>query len=249
MDKVVMALVAHPDDIEFVMAGTLFRLKELGWSIHYMTIANGSCGTTEYGIEEIIRIRRDESIAAAACLGAEYHESLVNDFEIFYGETLIRKVAAVIRRVKPSILLLPALEDYMEDHMNTARIGTTAAFVKSCTNYDTIPSVDPYSEDLVLYHAMPMGLADMMERPAKAGFFVDVSGVMDSKATMLSLHHSQRNWLNQSQGKDHYVDSMIEMCRDLGAMSGKFSLAEGWNRHNTLGYSRTALDPLKGLLG
>jgi N-acetylglucosamine malate deacetylase 1 len=249
MDKVVMALVAHPDDIEFMMAGTLLRLKELGWSIHYMTVANGSCGTTEYGPDEIIRIRREESMAAAACLGAEYHESLVNDFEVLYGETLIRKVAAVIRRVKPSILLLPALEDYMEDHMNTARIGATAAFVKSCTNYATIPPVEPFSEDMVLYHAMPMGLTDMMERRANAGLFVDVSSVMDGKIAMLSLHRSQRNWLSLSQGKDQYVDSMIEMCRDLGVMSEGYAFAEGWNRHNALGYSRTSLDPLRQLLG
>ena len=42
---VVLAAVAHPDDIEFTMAGTLLRLRDRGWQIHYMNIANGSCGT------------------------------------------------------------------------------------------------------------------------------------------------------------------------------------------------------------
>jgi len=40
------AIGAHPDDIKFMMAGTLILLREAGWSLHYMNIANGSCGTT-----------------------------------------------------------------------------------------------------------------------------------------------------------------------------------------------------------
>ena len=40
-----LAIAAHPDDIEFVMAGTLLRLAETGWSIHYFNIANGCCGS------------------------------------------------------------------------------------------------------------------------------------------------------------------------------------------------------------
>jgi N-acetylglucosamine malate deacetylase 1 len=248
MDKRVMALAAHPDDIEFMMSGTLFRLKELGWAIHYMTVANGSGGTTEHDAAEIIRIRRKESIEAAAYIGAEYHESLVNDFEVFYEDSLIRKIAAVIRGVGPSILLLPALEDYMEDHMNTARLGVTAAFTKGCPNYSTIPPVGAVNGDIVLYHAMPMGLADMLGRPAKAGLFVDVSGVMDKKKEMLSRHKSQQNWLSQSQGDNHYIETMQGMCRDMGTMAREYAFAEGWNRHNPLGFSRVAIDPLRQLL-
>jgi LmbE family N-acetylglucosaminyl deacetylase len=76
MAKSVLALGCHPDDIEFMMAGTLFLLKEAGCSLHYMNLANGSCGTTQYSAEEIVRIRREEAQTAAQLLGAEYHESL-----------------------------------------------------------------------------------------------------------------------------------------------------------------------------
>ena len=59
------AIAAHPDDIEFLMAGTLILLGRANFEIHYMAIANGSCGTSEHMPKEIIRIRRREARAAA----------------------------------------------------------------------------------------------------------------------------------------------------------------------------------------
>ena len=43
--KTAFALVAHPDDIEFMMAGTLVLLGQLGYELHYMNLANGSAGS------------------------------------------------------------------------------------------------------------------------------------------------------------------------------------------------------------
>src|SRR5512147_1682687 len=110
------------------MAGTLILLRRAGYEIHYMNIANGSCGTTEYSKEEIIAIRRAEAQAAAASIGALFHESLVDDLAIFYEPGLLARVAAVMRAVAPEILLLQSPQDYMEDHQNAARLGVTAAF-------------------------------------------------------------------------------------------------------------------------
>ena len=69
MSKVAIAVSCHPDDDEFMMAGTLMRLKEAGYEIHYLNVANGSLGTAEHTYEEIVRIRRAESIAAAKMAG------------------------------------------------------------------------------------------------------------------------------------------------------------------------------------
>jgi len=245
MSKTVLALVAHPDDIEFVMAGTLFRLKDAGFEVHYMTIANGSCGTTQYTTEVIIRKRRLEAMAAAAYMGAIYHESLTNDFEIFYQDDLIRKIAAVIRSVKPDMVFLHSLEDYMEDHMNSARIGVTAAFSKGASNYLSIPPVAAIQMDVALYHAMPAGLCDMMCTPIVPDFCVDITSVMEKKAHMLSLHESQRHWLDSSQGMDEYVATMERTARQVGTLSGKFTYAEGWRLHSHLGYSKARYDPLR----
>lgn len=245
----VFALGCHPDDIEFMMAGTLFLLKEAHCELHYMTLANGSCGTTEYSIEEIVRIRRQESQNAAAYLGAAYYESLVNDLEVFYTQDLIRQVTAIIRRIKPDIMLIPSPEDYMEDHTNTSRIAVTAAFCKGIPNYLSFPPESSIQQDITLYHALPYGLTDGLRRRIRPDFYINITGVIDQKEQMLVCHESQKNWLDESQGLDAYLITMREMSAEVGNMSGKFHYAEGWRRHSHLGYSRKEIDPLQEILG
>ena len=81
---VALAVFAHPDDIELTASGTLLRLQRAGYEIHYMTVANGSCGSSVHAVEELVRVRRDEAIAACRVGGFTYHESLVSDLEVFY---------------------------------------------------------------------------------------------------------------------------------------------------------------------
>ena len=111
--KVAFAIAAHPDDIEFYMAGTLLLLKEQGWRIHYMTLSSGSCGSTRHNAATVRKIRRKESKAAAKLLGAEYHPSIADDLEILY-ELRLRKLAATVRKVQPRIVLTHSPVDYME---------------------------------------------------------------------------------------------------------------------------------------
>jgi LmbE family N-acetylglucosaminyl deacetylase len=248
MEIRVFALGCHPDDIEFMMGGTLFLLKEANCELHYMSLANGSCGTTEYSIEEIVRIRRQESQKAAAYVGAAYYESLVNDLEVFYTQDLIRQVTAIIRKIKPDIMLIPSPEDYMEDHMNTARIAVTAAFCKGMSNYLSFPPEPPIQQDITLYHALPYGLTNGLRRRIMPDFYVDITSVIDQKEQMLACHESQKNWLDESQGLDAYLITMREMSEEVGRMSGKCRHAEGWRRHSHLGYSNKGIDPLQEIL-
>ena len=81
--KRAFAVAAHPDGIEFVMAGTSILLRNAGYEIHIMNIANGCCGSTEYSAEHAAKIREKEAIAAADTIGAEFHPSLVNDHILF----------------------------------------------------------------------------------------------------------------------------------------------------------------------
>src|SRR5690606_39051678 len=100
------AVAAHPDDIEFVMAGTLILLGRAGYELHYMNIANGCCGSTEYSASHTAEMRAREAMAAAESIDAEFHPSLVNDLEIFYDHATLTRVAAVMREVAPEILLI-----------------------------------------------------------------------------------------------------------------------------------------------
>jgi LmbE family N-acetylglucosaminyl deacetylase len=147
---IVLAVGCHPDDIEFMMSGTLFLLGEAGCSLHYLTIANGDMGSMTLPRRRIAAVRRRESMCAAAYLGAAYHASLTGDIEVFYSSRLIRRVAAVIRRVRPDIMLVQSLEDYMEDHMTSARLAVTAAFVRGMPNYRTIPPVASIDSDVMV---------------------------------------------------------------------------------------------------
>src|SRR3990172_5851194 len=103
-NPVAFALAAHPDDVEFMMAGTLLLLKNAGCEIHYMTLTNGSCGTTSLSAADISRIRTAEAQRAAESVGAVYHPSFLNDLEIFFEKDNLAKLAAVMREVNPSIL-------------------------------------------------------------------------------------------------------------------------------------------------
>ena len=107
-----------------------FCYKEAGCYIHFRNLANGSCGTAEYSHNEIVAIRRKETINSASLIGAVFYESLVNDREVFYSNDIIRRVTAIVREIKPDIMLLQSPQDYMEDHMNATRIGVTSAFCR-----------------------------------------------------------------------------------------------------------------------
>ena len=244
----VFALAAHPDDIEFQMAGTLILLRQAGYEIHYMNIANGSCGTAEHGREEIIAIRRAEARAAAESIGAVFHESLVDDLAIYYEPGLLARVAAVMREVAPEILLLQSPQDYMEDHQNAVRLGVTAAFTRGMPNFATDPPRTPVSQPVTVYHAQPHSNRDPLGQLIRPGLYVDISAVLAEKRAMLALHASQKTWLDHSQGMDAYLNVMTENSKAVGLLSGVFSSAEGWRRRLHYGFCEEGADPLSGAL-
>ncbi len=244
----VFAIVCHPDDIEFTMAGTMLLMKERGCDLHYMTIANGSWGTTVMRREEIVRTRRDEAAASAALLGAVFHESLVDDLEVFYDRQTLLRLIATVREVKPDILLLQSPVDYMEDHQNAVRLGATAAFCRGMVNAPCDPPTEPTFQDVAVYHALPHGTRDPMRRLVRAERYVNIETVMAKKRELLACHKSQKEWLDRSQGYDSYLDSMTEAGAVIGKLSGRFRYAEGWRRRNHLGFSAREIDPMADIL-
>ena len=244
LKKVAIAIAAHPDDIEFQMAGTLLLLKQTGYETHYMNLSSGNCGSLEYDSEETSVIRSREARQAAKILGAEFHSSIADDLEIFYDIKTLRKLAAVIREVKPSIVLTHSPQDYMEDHMITCRLAVTAAFTHGMPNFKTIPPQTTYNDDVTIYHCMPHGLRDGLRRRVWPGAYVNVTSVQETKRNSLAAHKSQQGWLDASQGLNSYLLTMEEMSLELGKMSKKFKYAEGWRRHLHLGFAGKDIDPL-----
>ncbi len=246
---VVLAIAAHPDDIEFMAAGTLLLLKQAGCETHYLNVANGSCGSVQYDARAARKIRAAEGRRAARLLGAHFHPSLVDDLEIFYDLKTLRRLAAVVREVRPGIVLTHGPQDYMEDHMNACRLAVTAAFAHGMPNFKTLPSRPIYDGDVALYHWMPHGFQDGLRRRIVPGAFVNTASVQLVKRAALAEHRSQQNWLDTSQGMNSYLAAMEGMSRELGKMSGKFKHAEGFRRHLHWGFSTKEIDPLSDLLG
>jgi len=247
--RVAFAVAAHPDDIEFMMAGTLMLLKQAGYETHYLNIANGSCGTATHSREQIIRIRRAEARESAEFMGAVFHPSYENDIDIFYEKDLLAKVGAVVREVNPSIMLIPSPQDYMEDHVNAGRLAVTAAFCRGMRNFSTSPRRKPVAGEVTLYHAMPAGLRDPLRERVVPEYYVDIGSVLEQKREALGRHRSQKEWLDVSQGMDAYLITMEEQAAEVGRMSGRFVYAEGWRRHSHLGFSEREIDPLAEALG
>jgi LmbE family N-acetylglucosaminyl deacetylase len=246
---VAFAVAAHPDDIEFMMSGTLMLLGGAGCELHVMNVASGNCGSAlEDGPTTAAR-RLGEALEAAAEMGATLHPPLADDLEITYSIPLLRRLAAVMRAVRPTILLTQSPADYMEDHMITSRLAVTAAFSRGMRNFITDPETAPVTGEVAVYHALPYGLGDGFGRPVQPDFCVDVESVLARKRAALACHRSQKEWLDASQGLDSYLVTMEDMCREAGRRSGRFTYAEGWRRHAHLGFHDPGFDPVAELLG
>jgi LmbE family N-acetylglucosaminyl deacetylase len=243
--KSAIAIVAHPDDIEFLFAGTLLQLGCVGYELHYLCLANGGCGSLTMDAQATAKMRCSEAKKAADILGAKWHEPLCNDLEIIYSVDLIKRLAVTIRETRPEIVLTHSPDDYMVDHTETARLAVTAAFTHGMPNFGTEPPSQALKDHrLAVYHAMPHGLRDGLRRKIVPGAYVDNSDVMEVKRQALEAHLSQGAWLDATQGMGSHVASMDEMSREVGARSGIFEHAEGWRRHLHLGLSPGEFDPL-----
>src|SRR5512133_1819757 len=95
-ERTVLCLEAHPDDAEFLCAGTLALLRERGWQVHIASVTPGDCGTVQYSREEISRIRKAEAAKAAAVLNGAYHCLECDDAFIMYDRPTLTKAIALV---------------------------------------------------------------------------------------------------------------------------------------------------------
>jgi N-acetylglucosamine malate deacetylase 1 len=249
--KTVFAVGAHPDDVEFNMAGTLVLLAQAGFEPHMMNLSRSNLDSNELPEDEITRMRRREAENSAAVIQAIYHPPIADDLMIFYENSLLRRMAAIVREIQPTIVLLPSLNDYMEDHTNTARLVITACFSRAMRHYTSLPPRAPTAQDVYLYHAQPHTNRDGMRTLVVPELFVDISHVMDTKLTMLGCHESQRQWLDETQGMDDYLETMRQSSAEVARMrpEGTWQYAEGFRQHRHVGFSAVDGNPLAAALG
>ncbi len=154
-----------------------------------------------------------------------------------------------MREVAPDILLTHSPVDYMEDHTNTCRLAVTAAFARGMPNFPVVPPRGAVMKPVTVYHAQPYSNYDPLRTKVAAEFYVDVTDHEEAKMAMLAKHVSQKQWLDESQGLDSYLQTLRDLDAAVGEMSGRFQYAEGWRRHLHLGFAGPDDDPLQEALG
>src|SRR5262249_45361237 len=136
MADVVLSVLAHPDDAEFLCAGTLLRLaREHGCEGHLASVPPGDCGSVELPPDEIARTRRGEGARAAALLRGRYHCLEERDLLVFYNERTVERVTRLLRLVRPRVVLTHSPADYMLDHEMTSTVVRAAAFAAPIPNF------------------------------------------------------------------------------------------------------------------
>lgn len=228
----VLAIHAHPDDIELQCAGTLLRLKEQGCHISMATMTPGDCGSAELGPEEIAAVRRQEAKRSAEIIGADYTCLEFRDLSIIVDNDSRRRVTEVIRRTRPDIVITAPPIDYMSDHEMTSRLVRDATFAASCPNYktqqwDPAPATEkiPY-----LYYVDPIEGIDWYGQPQNYDFIVDISTAFETKLQMLACHASQREWLRRQHGLDEYLEGCRRWSAARGAKIGRV-YGEAFTQH------------------
>jgi LmbE family N-acetylglucosaminyl deacetylase len=244
----VLAVGAHPDDVEFMCSGTLKLLRDRGCEISICVVSNGDCGSMDEPPESITRIRRGEAVRGAKLLDAELYPLGEHDLRVEFDDKTKMKMTEALRETDPLVVFTHAHEDYMVDHEMTSRLVRAACFAAPIPNYFTY-SVTPHPRTKhipYLYYAAPLEGKDIYGNRVDQAIYVNVTEAIDFKADMLACHESQRDWLFRQHGMDQYIESMKETAKDLGKRSG-FTYAEGFKQH--LGNAYPQDNMLKDLLG
>jgi LmbE family N-acetylglucosaminyl deacetylase len=229
----ILCLHAHPDDAEFLAAGTLALLAGLGHEITIVTMTAGDCGSDIHGPAEISAIRRREAAEAASRIGASSGCLEFLDLAIFVDDPSRRKVTWALRHYRPDIVLTASPVDYHCDHEATSKLVVDACFGCSAPNYSASEFGDEPALPAIphLYFMDPTEGRDRDGQPVRPHFTVDISSVINSKMEMLECHESQRAWLRRQHG----IDDFVEIGRKWSAVRGEMAgveYAEGF-RHYT----------------
>ncbi len=251
MPDTILAVLAHPDDAEFLCAGTLLRLhRERGWAVHVATMTAGDCGSADLPPDDIARVRRAEGKAACDAAGFTYHCVGLLDLRVRFRDDQLNAVTRLLNAVRPRVVLTHSPDDYHLDHEQTSTLTRAATFAAPIHNFLHRPGhAEPHPPLAAIPHLFycdPLEGKDIYGRPVPPLFSVDVSPVIDVKAKMLEAHESQRAWLRKHHGVDNLVQSMRDWSASRGAAVG-VPFAEGFRQH--LGHSYPQSNLLAELLG
>jgi bacillithiol biosynthesis deacetylase BshB1 len=207
----VLAISAHPDDVEMTCSGTLVQLKARGYRFGILDLTAGEMGTR--GTAET---RAKEAARAAEILGAEFRETLdLGDGGLRTGREEELAVIDVIRREKPRIVLSPFPDDRHPDHRRAGELVTDAAFYAGLRKLETNhPAHRP--QQTVYFSTFEL---------QPPGFVVDVTPAMDKRRAAILAFESQffRSSVSEPQTmltQKSFLDMLDGRARHVGSLIG-----------------------------
>ena len=216
----VLAVGAHPDDLEILCGGTLARFAQDGHEVVMCHVSRGDRGSFVHTSEEISRIRSEEAGRAAEICGAEATTLGQSDGDVNAADPKQRRLMIdLVRETRPDLIVTHHPGDYMGDHNETSKL------VFDCSYHATLPLLETTKPNYrnvtpIYYTDTLMGLGF---QPTE---YVDVSAVIDTKTAMLEAHQSQLTWLRDHDGVD-VVEQMRTVSRFRGLQCG-VEYAEGF---------------------
>lgn len=218
----VLAIGAHPDDIEIACSGTLAKCVKRGDTVITCHVSSGNLGHVVIPPDELRVIRANEAIKAGKMAGIEVIDGGFDDLEIFADNKEARdKLVKIIRYADPDFIITHDPDDYMPDHTAVAKLVFDASFTATLPNYP--PKTDHPAKLVPIFYMDT--LAGVNFNPT---FFVDISEEIDLKINMLNCHESQIVWMREHDGID--FPDMVRTCSRYRGYQCGAAYAEGFKQ-------------------
>ena len=218
----VLAISAHPDDMEMFCAGTLARCVKRGDRVISCHVSTGSLGHVIIPPDELRVIRAAEAKNSGALAGIEVISAGFDDLEIYDNNKEARdKIVDIIKYANPDFIITHNPDDYMPDHTAVSRLVFDASFAATLPNYRS-----KYKEParlVPIYYMMPDSGINFT--PTE---YVDITEEFDLKIRMMACHRSQVDWLREHDGID-FSEAARTAARYYGYQCG-VTYAEGFHQ-------------------
>ena len=215
MEIDVLAIFAHPDDVELTVGGTLLKMKSLGYKTGALDITRGDMGT-----RGTVEGRAKEAEEAAKILKLDIRENLeLPDGHVWVTEETRTKLVRVLRRLKPKIILTHQYDDPHPDHNHIAQLVREAARLASMQKYDGAAGQERTNVPIVAHNVFSHRLVP--------SFIVDISAFLDEKMQAIAAHKSQfynpaskeletrltsKDYLNELETRARHFGSLINVA-------------------------------------
>lgn len=222
----IVAIGAHPDDLEILCGGTLAKYSKKGHKIFMVHLCNGNKGGKNISPEELAKIREEEAKKAGKLINAEVLGPIAPDLELYNTKEMREEVIDIIRYTRPDIIITHSPEDYMPDHIITGQLVFDAAFTATLPNYKT--KYPPYESIVPIFYMDT--LVGLKFHPTH---YVDITEFFEIKKEMLLCHESQYKWIENHHLSDP-INIIETMARFRGLQCGVL-YAEGFKIENVWG--------------